>query len=126
MLTIDEYLYELVKRTTLKRIDLMLNSIQAEESEPEDKQEKENTINMLYNLRAEFKRDVISKENEAVMKREVAKLKEAMTRTCDYSLKENLVVGSKELEVSDNYDFINKLFSENVKKICHDGKQKSL
>ena len=110
MLTIDEYLYELVKRTTLKRIDMMLSNVQAEESEPEDQAAKENTINMLYNLRAEFKRDDISKENEAVMKKEVSKLKEAMTRSGEYSLKQNLVVGSKELEVSDDYDFINKLF----------------
>ena len=110
MLTIDEYLYELVKRTTLKRIDAMLSDVQAEESEPEDQSSKENTINMLYSLRAEFKRDDISKENEAIMKKEVSKLKEAMTRSCEYSLKENLVVGNKELEVSDNYDFITKLF----------------
>lgn len=110
MMDIDEYLYELIKRTTLKRIDEMLTHIQAEESEPDDKVKKENTINMLYSLRADFKRDDISKENETIMKGEVARLKEAMTRSCDYNLRQSLKVDSGSIDIDSDYDFILKLF----------------
>lgn len=110
MLSVDEYLYELVKRTTLSKIESMLSHIQAEDNEPEDGKRKESVINMLYALRTEFRRDDISKENEEVMKKEVAKLKESMTRSCDYTLRQSLVVDNKEIDVKSDYDFISKLF----------------
>ena len=114
-LTVEEYLYELVKRATLQKIDHELTKVQTSKDNnetltKEQSKQKESIINKLYQLRTEFKYDDISKENKAILMAEVEELKEAMTRACNYTLKETLVVGGGEVDIESDYDFITKLF----------------